>query len=733
MSLTPISLTLRKGLIGIFLLFFLLSSLLSLSYYISQYRAFRGTQTQEIGDHEFRSTLTQVNQFLTQPFLAAENMTQLLKGCHSLEDKKHILLINALGTLKTSLARSVVISLESGESFSAIKKISKSKSTSKEIFDVFWIQPKGDTKHIQKTVCDASGTILSVKKYPPIPKEVLDYLEDETKGFSLLDDFRGSDGYQAALRSKTPGWYSPMESDSGDGYFTPLIFPITDEDKKFLGTVTLFIPSTAFAELGAKLFAENPFTQICVFNKEGSLVLCSHQGMSIYKSNNQGQWSSKSAFEMGETLNAAYHEYQRKGSPDFLTVTTPEDESGGHDITYFQKLTPYTNWILSMVFNKSHLIQSAQKDIKTDLLFLILKFILFSGIIFWSLRLISRPMIFASSQLKSIADLTVTEQSVPTSLFSQIQNLLSSVAELTRNTQIFQKLVPKNLVQTLAQNNKEVSVGGVRSEITVSFCDTKSFHYLLKTAPAEYVFQYLSLYFEPFTKIALQCQGFVDKYMDSVLMALFGTPSPLKNHSEMACRAALACLDCAEHSLNPQLKAEERPPLDLIFGIATGYAISGLAGSSDRLQYSAFGDTVNLASRLKALNAYYGTRILVNESTYQQTAHLFFFRPVDLVRVHGKDKAILIYELMAPYDLPRDMREATPTTSWSIQQYMDFILTVHKGWEAYHKGQWKKSIEFYKKALTMKPQDKICLLFIQRAKELLMHPPGDAWDGVYNA
>ncbi len=735
MKIKEVSLTLRKLLITIFLSFFLVSSILSITYYISDYRKFRSAQTQEIADREFESTLEQVHGFLTQPFLAAENMTWFLKEVTGLKDNQKAILINALGILKTSLAHSLVISWESGESFSAAKKMSnlQAKKDQKEIFETFWVSPKDTSKHIEKTVCDASGNILSVKKYPPIPKEVLDYLEDETKGFSLLDDFRDSEGYQAALRSKTPGWYSPMESDSGEGYFLPLIFPIINENKEFVGTTTLFIPSTQFSELGKKLAAETPFCHICIFDKDGSTVLSSYKEKSIYKSNTQGQWTAKNVWEMGDSFKQAYQEYERKGKPDFLTFTTQGTERNERHIAYFRKLTPYTDWTLALTFKQNILSQSIQKDIKTDLLFLIIKLFIFSGIIFWVLKFISGPVVNASSRLREIAELAVVKYSQKNSFFLEIQELATSLANLGRNTKIFQKLVPKTLVGIFNKTQKEISVGGIRSEITVSFCDNKSFYSLIKSAPAEYVFQYLSNYFDPITELTLHHQGLVDKYMDSILMALFGTPLPLKNHAEMACKAALASLGLAEKSLNPQLKIEDRPPLDLVFGIATGYAISGLAGSSDRLQYSAFGDTVNLASRLKSLNAYYGTQILVNESTYQQTSHLFFFRPVDLVRVHGKQKAVPVYELIAPYDSHLASEESLKEKAWSIQTYMDFILTIQKGWDAYHNRQWKKSIEFYSKALSMKPHDRVSDIFLQRLKEFLTNPPNDSWDGVYNA
>src|SRR3990167_2782132 len=81
--------------------------------------------------------------------------------------------------------------------------------------------------------------------------------------------------------------------------------------------------------------------------------------------------------------------------------------------------------------------------------------------------------------------------------------------------------------------------------------------------------------------------------------------------------------------------------------VNTGLAIVGNLGSSDRLNYTAIGDTVNTASRLEEINKIYGTEIIVSDHIYDACANAFLFRPVDFVVVKGKKHPIHIYELIA--------------------------------------------------------------------------------------
>jgi adenylate cyclase len=163
---------------------------------------------------------------------------------------------------------------------------------------------------------------------------------------------------------------------------------------------------------------------------------------------------------------------------------------------------------------------------------------------------------------------------------------------------------------------------------------------------AEQLMVHLSEYLDELTRIIMHYGGTVDKYIGDAIMAFWGAPLWQEDHAILACRAALKCQKKIS-SLNLEWKEKELPPLNTRIGLNTGDTIVGNMGSTDRMNFSAIGDTVNLASRLEGVNKYYGTSIMVSESTYKQAKNYFIFRYTDKVKVKGKKQAIKIFELIA--------------------------------------------------------------------------------------
>jgi hypothetical protein len=159
----------------------------------------------------------------------------------------------------------------------------------------------------------------------------------------------------------------------------------------------------------------------------------------------------------------------------------------------------------------------------------------------------------------------------------------------------------------------------------------------------------------------------VDKYIGDCVMALYNAPFEDPDHALKAVRTAL---DLQERTLEVSDRWEARlgAPLRNGVGINTGEAVVGTMGSRQRLEYTAIGDTVNLASRLEALTKDYNVPILISEYTHQLIHHELHGRELGEVTVKGKTQAVKIFALL-PADLrkhPRAVVEATPTVHVSV-------------------------------------------------------------------
>jgi adenylate cyclase len=133
-------------------------------------------------------------------------------------------------------------------------------------------------------------------------------------------------------------------------------------------------------------------------------------------------------------------------------------------------------------------------------------------------------------------------------------------------------------------------------------------------------------------------------------MAFWGAPYETADHAARACAAAVE-MSRRVDELRAQWRAEGRPDINVGIGISTGRVVVGNMGSRKRFNYTVLGDAVNLASRLEGVNKEYSTRILVSESTYQQVAGSAssqppLFRPLDWIRVKGKQQPVAIFELL---------------------------------------------------------------------------------------
>ena len=209
----------------------------------------------------------------------------------------------------------------------------------------------------------------------------------------------------------------------------------------------------------------------------------------------------------------------------------------------------------------------------------------------------------------------------------------------------FAHFIPKALVQRVIDNSISTELGGVREEITVVFTDVRDFTTIAESADPDILMHQTSRYFSVLTQAFLAEGGTVDKFIGDAVMVFWNAPNPQPDHVERACRAVLAGRLACE-KLNSQFETEGLKSFFTRFGIHVGEAVVGNLGSTERMNYTALGNTVNLAARLEGLNKQFGTSILVSEGVFLRAQHCFQFRALESVIAKGMTKETRIFELV---------------------------------------------------------------------------------------
>nr|HNH55725.1 adenylate/guanylate cyclase domain-containing protein [Leptospiraceae bacterium] len=175
--------------------------------------------------------------------------------------------------------------------------------------------------------------------------------------------------------------------------------------------------------------------------------------------------------------------------------------------------------------------------------------------------------------------------------------------------------------------------------------DIRGFTTLSEALSPEELVKLLNEYLSSMTEIIIETKGTIDKYMGDAIMAFWGAPVDLEDHAYYACIASLIQMDKLE-KLQNSWKERNLPSIDIGIGLNTGYAVVGNMGSSQRMDYTCMGDTINLGSRLEGSNKTYGTNIIISEYTYERVKDRVYARELDLVQVKGKTHPVRIYELI---------------------------------------------------------------------------------------
>lgn len=228
-----------------------------------------------------------------------------------------------------------------------------------------------------------------------------------------------------------------------------------------------------------------------------------------------------------------------------------------------------------------------------------------------------------------------------------VHALTGFVRELRQRKQIekaFKYYVSPEIVKEMTDHPEKLVLGGIRKNVTVMFTDLEGFTSFSEKKEPEEVALLLKHYFTFMSAIVLKHGGTLDKFIGDAIMALWGAPVEDPAQADHALAAVLEMLEKL-----PVLRQElsqmgiELPNTRI--GLHTGAAIVGNMGSVDRFEFTAIGDTVNLASRLESANKNYGTNILLSAETAAGLGGEHALRAVDLITVKGRTQPVEIFTI----------------------------------------------------------------------------------------
>ena len=255
-------------------------------------------------------------------------------------------------------------------------------------------------------------------------------------------------------------------------------------------------------------------------------------------------------------------------------------------------------------------------------------------------------------------------------------------------------------------------------QATVLFSDLARFTTLSEHMPPEQVSRLLNHYHSPMTDIVLQRDGYLDKYVGDLIMAVWGVPFATEDHALQACLAALE-QQRRLAELAPEFHALFGCELSMRIGINTGEVTAGNMGSERRFQYTVVGDSVNLASRLEQAGKLYRIPILLGERTRRDAGDAIEARLLDRILVAGKSIPVHVYELIG------EKGSMSPERA-------EFVRLYEQALQAYWQRQWPAARSAIEQARRLVPDDTPLDLLAQRIARCESSPPPADWNGVFH-
>lgn len=294
-------------------------------------------------------------------------------------------------------------------------------------------------------------------------------------------------------------------------------------------------------------------------------------------------------------------------------------------------------------------------------------------------------------------------------IFSVSVNSVQLYVEKQKVEQSLALYLSPKLVKQFAKDPSMLKPGAKKQLLTILFSDIASFTSISERMDSDHLALAMNQYFQ---KAVGDCifatDGTVVKYIGDAIFAFWNAPEQQDDHSYRACEAALRFRDLPPQYMNNQ-------ELITRIGLHTGVANVGNFGSMTRVDYTALGENINLASRMEGLNKYLGTRALITEDTQRVAGPNIITRYLGLFRLKGFEKAVGVYELSGRLEQEAESRELRERFAKALEVF------ATKDFDAAEAA--------FKRVLEISPKDGPSAFYLEQIEELRAEELPADWKG----
>lgn len=262
-------------------------------------------------------------------------------------------------------------------------------------------------------------------------------------------------------------------------------------------------------------------------------------------------------------------------------------------------------------------------------------------------QLITRAIWKVSRDMYKISKLEVDDikKSKMLKAVYELNLLQTSLSTVKNGLHSFMKYIPREIVKDIVRSGNSAKLGMANASTSIMFTDIADFTAFSESSSLHVLLKVMTEYFNIITESVEVNNGIIDKFIGDGTMSLFSNPlRQVDDHAFKACMAAMTSLYKID-MLKAKCQREGWPLVRIRVGVNSGNALLGNIGSRERFNYTALGDTVNVAGRLEMLNKRYDTCVLIGHNTYELVKDRLLCYFVDSIKLKGKSEPVEVFTI----------------------------------------------------------------------------------------